>query len=111
MLDSIFFLSCEGIKEDDAHLAYGIYGRHYCLRNGSETATTGFCERKAQKFGYRKKELISPMRGLRSSDSFFVSSSTKTAYRTSTHLGLAKRKERVSEEASFDHGTRVVTGV
>jgi hypothetical protein len=66
--------------------------------------------RKAQKFGYRNKELISPEKGLRSSDSFFVSSLPKMHSRVSTHLELAKRKGR-GKEANFDHEARVVTNL
>ena len=69
-----------------------------CLTNSSGQLATGrFDGRKAQKFGYRNKELISPERGLRSSDSFFVSSLAAMPWKVSTHLELTKRKESKGE--------------
>ena len=52
-----------------------------------------FGGRKAQKFGYRNKELISPEKGLRSSDSFSCLFIDDNAPGVSTYLELAKGKE------------------
>ena len=86
----------------------------------------------AQKFGYRNKVLISPKRGLRSSDSFFVSSPTKDSQECPHTLipegvererkdklrsrdGLSRefrvgRLSRVEQSASFDHLRYARTG-
>ena len=88
-----------------------ISGRHTRLKNESEQPATGrIRKRKAQKFGYRNKRLISPKKGPQSSDSFF-SSSLMEGLPGRPRTLIPQSGKRENEEANFDHGTRVITGV